>query len=817
MTRELSGDNGLTRRFRISVLGTSRFRDQDDQRVESVLQQPRRFALLVYLALESRAGPIRRDTVLGVFWPDKPQGKARGSLNQAIHYLRRSLGPGAIRTTADLLEVNREVVSCDAAEFLDAFDEDRWADAAAFFGGELLPGFFDSGSSLDFEHWLEKARRNIREAASRCAWALAEESEARRDSSGAEVWARRGCEWSQFEEPQVRRLMKMLDRLGSRSGVLEVFQALRRSLETLGTTPDQETRELLAELREGWNREGGDRLEPELGEDRPGQGTPSLSGLNPTDESPGAPENRGEGPADPYTPERRTATGRRWWSRPLREVASVAVTASIMVGFLSFWGLTRGPRPVATQQTTVLIPSLVADGGDAALAEMLRTDVVAQLQDMSGLRVVTESDGNDVVRERGFVVEGNLLGMGDSIRGSFRLVDGESGTALAATTVQGTPSAAPGALDGMARSVAQFIRMEVGTALDHRRLVEADVPQPAITAAVLGQQDMKLGASLFEDRSEEAARAAYRKADSMLAEAALLAPHWDRPWTDRAETAYRLMWIERQGGGGGPEVQRELAERGLQFADEAIARDRFQAESLELRALLNEWLWLLSQPDPSGQATESLAEAEADARRATELDPYRARAWNVLGATLLYRGEWADAYWALGRAIAADTHLKDNTEIILRLFSAAWESGNSDGAQAWCSLLQERLGNGWPVVNCQMYLLADSDNPDLQKVSELRRQARQLPYWSSIAAQFDALAAVLHARAGDPEGARAILTGISDSSADTELPYLEAWALLELGEVQEARGRIAEYVANYPAARQSLLESRRLRGLEGQQ
>jgi tetratricopeptide (TPR) repeat protein len=460
-----------------------------------------------------------------------------------------------------------------------------------------------------------------------------------------------------------------------------------------------------------------------------------------------------------------------------------------------------------------VIALLDTDSADAVMASMLREVVVSQLQEATQLRVVKEADREAVAR--GFVVRGGLLRSGNVLSATVQLEDQETGVTLASTHLEGTASDSLAALGEMAQSLAQFVRRTVGSALDRKRLVEAHVPERAVTMVELGRQDMALGASLWGDRSAEPAVAAYRKADSMFAVAASLAGGWDLPWMSRAETAYRLMWIERLAGSGGPPAQRALVNRGLDYANEAVRRADDQAESLELRALLYEWAWLLSQPDSTGDSAEFLAWAEEDARRATELNPQRAGAWNVLGAILLHRGEWADAYWALGRAVAADTHLKHDTEILSRLFTAAWESGNDSGAQAWCDLLGERAGPGWPATACELYLMAGTSTPDLERVEELREQARSWAYWSAVAPQFDALAAVLHARAGESGRAREILAGLPASQADSELPYLEAWVLLELGEKEEALILLESHVATAPLLNASLLLSRRFRGLLG--
>ena len=69
--------------------------------LEIVLKQPKRTALLCYLALASRMGFCRRDTVLAMFWPDHDPDQARHALRQSLYFLRRSLGPGVLVSRGD--------------------------------------------------------------------------------------------------------------------------------------------------------------------------------------------------------------------------------------------------------------------------------------------------------------------------------------------------------------------------------------------------------------------------------------------------------------------------------------------------------------------------------------------------------------------------------------------------------------------------------------------------------------------------------------------------------------------------------------------
>jgi DNA-binding SARP family transcriptional activator len=72
----------------ITTLGRFRVR-YDDRDVIGLRRQPVRASLLVYLAMEREA---TRDTLVGMFWPDFTEGRARNALSQTLHRLRRDLG-----------------------------------------------------------------------------------------------------------------------------------------------------------------------------------------------------------------------------------------------------------------------------------------------------------------------------------------------------------------------------------------------------------------------------------------------------------------------------------------------------------------------------------------------------------------------------------------------------------------------------------------------------------------------------------------------------------------------------------------------------
>src|SRR5439155_1717918 len=159
--------------------------------VQSLLGQPRRLALLAYLATPA-PGTHRRDSLLALFWPELDQAHARNALRQALHVLRRVLGPSAVTSHGDEeVGLDFEQVWCDVAAFERAIADGQLRDAIELYRGGLLEGFFISNAP-EFERWLETERDRLRSTAAGAARELAERATAYGDTAGAAEWARRG-------------------------------------------------------------------------------------------------------------------------------------------------------------------------------------------------------------------------------------------------------------------------------------------------------------------------------------------------------------------------------------------------------------------------------------------------------------------------------------------------------------------------------------------------------------------------------------------------------------------------------------------------
>ena len=235
----------------LRTLGALDLQASDGRDLRALLRQPKRCALLVYLALAGPERFRRRDTVVALFWPELDERHARGALRQALRFLRRELGDEVIVTRGGQ-EVGLEpgAVSVDARSFERSCDAGNFADAIALYRGDFLDGFFLSDVSPAIEHWVDEQRARLRGLAARAAWALAETRRANRDVSGALDMARRAAGFSPDSETEVAREIAFLDGSGDRGGALAAYDKLARRLAAeFDAEPAPETRALIHEIR----------------------------------------------------------------------------------------------------------------------------------------------------------------------------------------------------------------------------------------------------------------------------------------------------------------------------------------------------------------------------------------------------------------------------------------------------------------------------------------------------------------------------------------------------------------------------------------
>ena len=235
----------------LRTLGSLDLRGADGFELRPVLQQPKRLALLAYLAVAYPPRFYRRDTLLAMFWPELDGEHARAALRRALYFLRRSLGDGVIIGRGDEeVGLSAQELSCDAALFQRAIAEERPGDALALYRGALLEGVYVSGAP-EFERWLDETRAVLHGQAASAAWTVADRAEERGDARAAVEAARRAAALAPYDESVHRRLLSLVDRVGDRAGALRAHDEFVRRLRVdyeLG--PSAETLALVAAIKQ---------------------------------------------------------------------------------------------------------------------------------------------------------------------------------------------------------------------------------------------------------------------------------------------------------------------------------------------------------------------------------------------------------------------------------------------------------------------------------------------------------------------------------------------------------------------------------------
>jgi len=239
----------MTAPIALRVLGSTDLGGGDAPEARLVLAHPKRLALLSYLAVHRPYAYHRRDELYALLWPDADVERARNSLRQAVHQIRRALGQDTIAGRGDDEIALSPRVECDAVEFARRVAAHDLAGALALYRGDLLASFH-AGDAPGFEEWLEAERGRLRALACGAAWTLSQEREGAGAGGEAAVWARWAASREPLDEVAQQRLIATLDRLGDRSGALRAYEEFAGRLRAeFEAEPAAETQALIAGVR----------------------------------------------------------------------------------------------------------------------------------------------------------------------------------------------------------------------------------------------------------------------------------------------------------------------------------------------------------------------------------------------------------------------------------------------------------------------------------------------------------------------------------------------------------------------------------------
>jgi WD40 repeat protein/DNA-binding SARP family transcriptional activator len=257
------------RRLDITLLGT--FAAHLDGELLTEFGYDKVRALLAYLALEGRR-PQRRDTLVGLLWPEQRQPEALTNLRGALYRLRRLLhdhdGESPfLFVTRDSVQLHPEAdIAADATRFVELAALCRahthaagvdcpecvraMNEAVALYRGELFSGF--ALDSEPFEAWLLLQREALHREALQLLERLAVQAEAQGAYEQVLVHARRQLQLEPWHEPAHRQVMRALALTGHRAAALAQYQACCEMLRhELVAEPEPDTLALYEQVRSG--------------------------------------------------------------------------------------------------------------------------------------------------------------------------------------------------------------------------------------------------------------------------------------------------------------------------------------------------------------------------------------------------------------------------------------------------------------------------------------------------------------------------------------------------------------------------------------
>ena len=452
--------------------------------------QRKALALLATLAAAGPAG-LTRERVMALLWSDSSEERARGSLKQLLHTLRRQLGDADAILGQATLRLNCDFVHVDATRFRQAVLDADHASAVALYEGPFLDGVHVEGAA-GFEAWVALERADLARLYVASLEAMAASGAARGDFVGAVAWWQR----LQAVDPCNGRfaigLMQALHASGDAAGALRharVHEALVRG--ELGAPPDDQVMALARRIASGAAAEA--RSDPTArafveapAKDDHHLALSVLSAAPPLVSGPVAGTNL-EPPQTHTTPDSRRRTlppPRRgaafWWAAT---GAFMLVAASVVAMSL------RAPRPAdpVPLRGRVAVAVLVNRTGDAGLDVVgtMASDWVTRglarvptvdVFDVGALYVGGRSaagvaaDPRALARSNGasLVVAGNYYRAGDRLVFSAQVVDVASGQVRRALDPISAPLTDPmSALDELRQRLASAL----GTLLDPRSSV----------------------------------------------------------------------------------------------------------------------------------------------------------------------------------------------------------------------------------------------------------------------------------------------------------------------------------------------------------
>jgi TolB-like protein/DNA-binding SARP family transcriptional activator/Flp pilus assembly protein TadD len=739
----------------LRLLGPVELADSEGRPLRSVLSQQKRLALLAYLAHAPDRSFHARERLLALLWPEFDEARGRAALSQALYYLRRELGEGALPGRGpEEIGVDPDVVWCDVAAFRRAVSAARAQEAVDLYRGGFLEGQHLTQSAA-WEDWVAAQRVDLRTQAAEASWKVAQDHEAAGRMPMALRHARRAVDLSFPDEAAFRRLLTLLARAGDRAGAIHEYEAFADRLGReydLGVCP--ETKATVEGIRRTVEPSGkGPRgpATPDVVRPVPGAGG-ALPGPPPA-QDPGAPnvENVGS---------RRTR--RRWHLA----AGALLVTFSI---FAFEWlvgpAVAREPAGPTVRLAVLPFESYGEDPEGIYLADGMTEELIARLSSVSPLEVIARTSVMQYRRsEKGaaligreldvpYLLAGSIRPAGDRLRVSVSLIDtrseehawGEEFDAEWTDVLR------------LQRQIAERVAMELPVEPiegERRRLLRRNTSDAEAHLLYLR------GRYMLARGDPEGLGEARRYFERALERD----PTYARAWSGLSDALADLAWAHVVPSGAGHAGAREAARRALRLDPNLAEAHASLARTLSVH------FW-------------EFAEAERHFLRAIALDPSNAEARRNYASHLVVNGRNEEALVQARRAVALDPlSYFSHFQLAIVEFLAGRQEEALERAVDIVTM--------WPDAPAGHLILAKIRAVAGQYEEALRELDRADPLL--LAPQMVATRAHVYAASGDTARAKAMLGRLTSAGAPND--FETGVALLALGEREDGFRRLEEAI-----------------------
>lgn len=647
--------------FQLQTFGSVDLRNPTGQSVQSVLAQPRRMALLLYLAAVAPQRFHRRDALLALLWPESDAAQGRAALSQAIYFLRRSLCDSVVISRGkEDVSVDAAHLQCDVLSFEAALQAGRKEEALALYGGNFLEGFHVPDAP-EFERWVESQRARFREQARSAALGLSKEKEAARDLGGSLRWARAALAIVPMDEVVLRQLLSVLGDAGECGEALREYEAFTERLRSeLALEPSVETQALVQELRSSGAITlvaagiSNQTIPPGDSEVDPAGARADIPAVSVARVNPVLPHEDGLSPYQQRKPIR-------------RGVVSAALATATLVGLgASAWYLSESQSALAATQRASTAPAversiavlpfvnMSSDPEQEYFSDGITEELLNVLARLPQLRVPARTSsfsfkGKDVgidsiaralkVRH---ILEGSVRKSGDQVRVKAQLIDAETGYHLWGQTYDRKLSDVFAVQDEIAREIVNRLRLELPRA--EGPLANEETRDPEAHMLVLKAVEIR----------KRATPEAFAQAEALLKQALQRDSRYARAYAELATVYDFSVYYGYAPAEASYAKARDLSRRALALNPGEL-RAHLVLASL---ALVQDWNWVAaerhyaqavkSNPGSAaayirqawllmrlGRTEESLAAV----RRAVELEPIDGGSYANLGEMHVYAGQ----------------------------------------------------------------------------------------------------------------------------------------------------------------------------------